>query len=167
MIQLAAALGAPARAERSAPRLKPPRTREETLRKAGFALAGAGMLASELLRTPDPRSPLKGDFGLAKRVAWSAPVALADVKAIGAPLGAKINDVLVAGMTGALRTYLQRRGVDVDSHDGARNGAGGPAPAGARATSSATSSASCCWTSPSPAAQRLQRCARPRRTWTP
>ena len=86
---------------------------EETLRKAGFALAGAGMLATELLRTPDPRSPLKGEFGLAKRVAWSAPVALADVKAIGAPLGAKINDVLVAGMTGALRTYLQRRGVDV------------------------------------------------------
>ena len=86
---------------------------EETLRKAGFALAGAGMLATELLRTPDPRSPLKGEFGLAKRVAWSAPVALTDVKAIGAPLGAKINDVLVAGMTGALRTYLQRRGVDV------------------------------------------------------
>jgi len=87
---------------------------QETLRKAGFALAGAGMLATELLRTPDPRSPLKGEFGLAKRVAWSAPVALADVKAIGAPLGAKINDVLVAAMTGALRTYLQRRGVDVN-----------------------------------------------------
>jgi WS/DGAT/MGAT family acyltransferase len=57
---------------------------------------------------------LKGEFGLRKRVAWSAPVALADVKAIGAPLGAKINDVLVAGMTGALRTYLRRRGADVD-----------------------------------------------------
>jgi len=36
------------------------------------------------------------------------------VKAIGAPLGAKINDVLVAAMTGALRAYLKRRGVDVD-----------------------------------------------------
>ena len=86
---------------------------EETLSKAGFALAGAAMLGNELLRTDDPPSPLKGEFGLAKRVAWSAPVALADVKAIGAPLGAKINDVLVAGMTGALRTYLQRRGIDV------------------------------------------------------
>jgi WS/DGAT/MGAT family acyltransferase len=41
-------------------------------------------------------------------------VALADVKAIGAPLGAKINDVLVAAMTGALRHYLRGRGVDVD-----------------------------------------------------
>jgi len=32
--------------------------------------------------------------GRAKRVAWSRSVRLADVKAIGAPLGAKINDVL-------------------------------------------------------------------------
>jgi WS/DGAT/MGAT family acyltransferase len=87
---------------------------QETLRKAGLALAGAGMLASELLRTADPPSPLKGAFGLRKRAAWSAPVSLADVKAIGAPMGAKINDVLVAGMTGALRTYLSRRGVDVN-----------------------------------------------------
>ena len=87
---------------------------DEALRKAGIALAGAGMLASELLRTADPPSPLKGEFGLRKRVAWSAPVALADVKAIGVPLDAKINDVLVAGMTGALRTYLSRRGVDVN-----------------------------------------------------
>lgn len=88
---------------------------QETLRKAGILLAGAGMLAGELLREADPPSPLKGEFGLRKRVAWSAPVALADVKEIGVPLGAKINDVLVAGMTGALRTYLRRRGVDVDS----------------------------------------------------
>jgi WS/DGAT/MGAT family acyltransferase len=41
-------------------------------------------------------------------------VALEDVKAIGAPSGAKINDVLVAGMTGALRAYLRKRGVDVN-----------------------------------------------------
>jgi WS/DGAT/MGAT family acyltransferase len=82
--------------------------------KAALVLAGAGTLAVELLKAPDPRSPLKGDFGLKKRVAWSEPVPLADVRAIGAPLGAKINDVLVAAMTGALRHYLRRRGVDVD-----------------------------------------------------
>ena len=82
--------------------------------KAALLLAGAGTLAAELLKTPDPRSPLKGEFGLGKRVAWSAPVRLADVKSIGAPLGAKINDVLVAAMTGALRHYLGKRGVDVD-----------------------------------------------------
>ena len=80
--------------------------------QAALLLAGAGMLATELLRKADPRSPLKGEFGLKKRVAWSAPVLLSDVKAIGVPLGAKINDVLVAAMTGALRAYLHRRGVD-------------------------------------------------------
>lgn len=81
---------------------------------AALVLAGAGTLAAELLKRPDPRSPLKGEFGPGKRVAWSDPVRLADVKAIGAPLGAKINDVLVAAMTGALRHYLKQRGVDVD-----------------------------------------------------
>lgn len=87
---------------------------QQLVEKAALVLAGAGTLAVELLKTPDPRSPLKGDFGLGKRVAWSEPVALADVKAIGTPLGAKINDVLVAAMTGALRAYLGKRGVAVD-----------------------------------------------------
>jgi diacylglycerol O-acyltransferase len=81
--------------------------------QAALLLGGAGMLAGELLKKPDPKSPLKGEFGMKKRVAWSAPVALGDVRAIGAPMGAKINDVLVAGMSGALRTYLAKRGVDV------------------------------------------------------
>jgi len=85
-----------------------------TVDKAKLLLAGAGMLVSELLKWPDPKSPLKGDFQPRKRVAWSEPVAIADVKAIGAPTGAKVNDVLVAGMTGALRAYLKRRGVDVN-----------------------------------------------------
>jgi WS/DGAT/MGAT family acyltransferase len=87
---------------------------QRTLKKGAVALAGAGMLATELMRKPDPQSPLKGEFGLGKRVAWSDPVPLTAVKAIGAPLGAKINDVLVAGMTGALRGYLKKRGSDVD-----------------------------------------------------
>jgi WS/DGAT/MGAT family acyltransferase len=76
--------------------------------------AGAGMLAGELLRSDDPPSPLKGAFAPGKRVAWSEPVALADVKAIGRRHDAKVNDVLVAAVTGALRTYLKGRGIDVD-----------------------------------------------------
>jgi WS/DGAT/MGAT family acyltransferase len=82
--------------------------------KVALIVDGASMLVTELLKRPDPASPLKGDFGLQKRVAWSEPVALADVKAVGAPSGAKINDVLVAAMTGALRTYLRKRGIDVN-----------------------------------------------------
>ena len=86
----------------------------QALDRAAAALDGAAMLLGELSKRPDPRSPLKGAFGLSKRVAWSEPVALADIKAIGASSGAKINDVLVAGMTGALRAYLRKRGIDVN-----------------------------------------------------
>ena len=87
---------------------------QQVIDKATAVLEGAGMLVTELLKSPDPQSPLKGDFGIRKHVAWSKPVAIKDIKAIGAPSGSKVNDVLVAGMTGALRAYLKRRGVDVD-----------------------------------------------------
>lgn len=85
---------------------------QQVLERAGVAAEGVGMLLTEVLRPPDPKSPLKGEFGLKKRVAWSDPVAIADVKAIGALADAKVNDVLVAGVTGALRAYLRSRGVD-------------------------------------------------------
>ena len=87
---------------------------QRALEKLGLVLGGAGVLLEELLKPADPKSPFKGEFGLRKHVAWSTPVAIADVKAIGAPLGAKVNDVLVAAMTGALRAYLKGRGVDVN-----------------------------------------------------
>lgn len=86
----------------------------QAIDKMAMVLQGTEMLVSELLKRPDPRSPFKGDFGMRKHVAWSKPVALDDIKAIGASTGAKVNDVLVAGMTGALRSYLRRRGVDVN-----------------------------------------------------
>ncbi|MGL6110777.1 MAG: wax ester/triacylglycerol synthase family O-acyltransferase [Rubrivivax sp.] len=86
----------------------------EAARDALALAGGAGMLVSELLRADDPPSPLKGDFSLGKRVAWSQPIAVRDIKAVGKRYDAKVNDVLVAAMTGALRTYLKGRGVDVD-----------------------------------------------------
>lgn len=86
----------------------------EAARDALALAGGAGMLVRELLRADDPPSPLKGDFALGKRVAWSQPVAIRDIKAIGKRYDAKVNDVLVAAMSGALRSYLKGRGVDVD-----------------------------------------------------
>jgi len=86
----------------------------EAARDALALAGGAGMLVGELLRSDDPPSPLKGDFGLGKKVSWSQPVPVRDIKAIGKHYDAKVNDVLVAAMTGALRTYLKGRGVDVD-----------------------------------------------------
>jgi diacylglycerol O-acyltransferase len=82
--------------------------------KAMLVVAGAGALMSELFKTPDPKSPFKGDFGIKKHLAWSRQVAIKDVKTIGARYAAKVNDVLVAAMTGALRAYLIERGVDVN-----------------------------------------------------
>jgi WS/DGAT/MGAT family acyltransferase len=49
-------------------------------------------------------------LGTAKRVAWSEPLSLADVKAIGATVDGTVNDVMLAAVTGALRAYMQRRG---------------------------------------------------------
>ncbi|MBK7549349.1 MAG: wax ester/triacylglycerol synthase family O-acyltransferase [Rhodoferax sp.] len=87
---------------------------QQVIDKAALVLGGAGMLLSELIKPPDPQSPLKGEFALRKHVAWSRPVAIKDIKAIGVRHGAKVNDVLVAAMTGALRKYLKQRGVDVN-----------------------------------------------------
>jgi len=72
----------------------------------------AGAVLSDLVKWPDPASPFKGEFTARKSVAWSAPVPIEDVKAIGTPTGAKVNDVLVAAVAGALRSYLRRRGVE-------------------------------------------------------
>ncbi len=87
---------------------------QQILNKAAVVAGGAGMLVSELLKPADPPSPFKGEFGIRKQIAWSMPVAIADVKAVGAHHAAKLNDVLVAAMTGALRSYLKQRGVDVN-----------------------------------------------------
>jgi len=109
-------LGASARAVLSTANaaLDAARHPQELIDRAALIASGAGMVLDELLKPDDPASPFKGSFSLAKRVAWSEPVDIGDVKAIGALVGAKVNDVLVAGMTGALRAYLKGRGVDVD-----------------------------------------------------
>lgn len=57
-----------------------------------------------------PRTVLRGPLGTVKRAAWSDPIALAEVKAIGRALGSSINDVLLAALSGALRRYLEERG---------------------------------------------------------
>jgi hypothetical protein len=62
---------------------------------------------------PDSLTILKRPLGGGKRVAWTEPVALDDVKRIAHTAGATVNDVLVAAVAGALRRYLARRGEDV------------------------------------------------------
>jgi diacylglycerol O-acyltransferase len=84
------------------------------LELAGRGREGAETVAKVLLSSPDPRTPLKGELGLAQRVAWSSPIALEDVKAMSHVTGSTVNDVLLAAITGALRRYLDAHGGAVD-----------------------------------------------------
>lgn len=81
---------------------------------ASAASTDAKALAKTLLPGRDTRTVLKGHLGVPERVAWSDPIPLADVKAVGHAYDATVNDVLVAAVTGALRTYLAERDSLVD-----------------------------------------------------
>ena len=59
-------------------------------------------IAAMALMPDDSPTLLKGKPGGAKRVAWGEPVPLDRVKAIGKALGCSINDVLLAGVAGAI-----------------------------------------------------------------
>jgi WS/DGAT/MGAT family acyltransferase len=67
--------------------------------------------AGDILRAPpDPDTVLKGAPSEPKRAAWSTPLPLPDIKAIGRQMDGTVNDVLLTAMTGALQRYLHGRG---------------------------------------------------------
>ncbi|MEA2564319.1 MAG: diacylglycerol O-acyltransferase / wax synthase [Acidobacteriota bacterium] len=74
--------------------------------------AATGALGRLVFRKSDPRTMFKGPLGVAKSVSWSEALSLAEVKAVSKALGATINDVLLAAMTGGLRRYLTKNGVE-------------------------------------------------------
>jgi WS/DGAT/MGAT family acyltransferase len=74
------------------------------------AAQGAGVLLDMLTRPSDPLTPLRGPLGVSKRAAWSRPLSLGAVRAVGARADATVNDVLLAAVAGGLRRYLERRG---------------------------------------------------------
>jgi WS/DGAT/MGAT family acyltransferase len=73
-------------------------------------LASMGAFARLVARPADPKTLFKGPLGVPKRVAWSEPILVSDVKEVGQALGGTINDVLLSAMAGALRRYLDRHG---------------------------------------------------------
>ena len=75
---------------------------------------GTGILARLATMPADPETIFKGELTTAKRCAWSAMMPLADVKAYSKSVGATINDVLLAGVTGAIRRYMIGRKADVE-----------------------------------------------------
>lgn len=86
---------------------------ERALDLAKLGVSGTAALGKLLLMAPDPRTVFKGKLGVAKRAAWSTPLPLDDVKAIGRAVDGTVNDVLLTAVTGALRRYLQSRGEPV------------------------------------------------------
>jgi WS/DGAT/MGAT family acyltransferase len=86
--------------------------------REGFGLLAEPERMAELgrflLHKPDPDTVLKGELGVDKRAAWSARIALEEVKAIQQALGGTVNDLLLTIVTGALRRYMEDRGDPVD-----------------------------------------------------
>jgi len=69
-----------------------------------------GAALSKFLSLPrDSDTLLKGDLGVAQRATWSAPLDLARIKRIGRVIDAKVNDVLLGAVAGALRYYFEDR----------------------------------------------------------
>jgi len=82
--------------------------------RVATVLACTKSLARIVVLPPDPVTLLKGALGRQKTVAWSEPLALADVKSTARAVSATINDVLVATAAGAIGRYLARRGQNID-----------------------------------------------------
>ncbi|MBK8255270.1 MAG: wax ester/triacylglycerol synthase family O-acyltransferase [Polyangiaceae bacterium] len=99
-----------------AQRPEPPRVGVESKRALdpmGIAkLAGAKALSlgKMLLLSSDSQSALKGKLGVRKKVAWSRPFDVARLKGAAHARQAKLNDLVVASVSGALRAYLHEKG---------------------------------------------------------
>ncbi len=86
----------------------------------GAVMAGLTQLGAQaytLLRLvslwPDSSTPLRGDLTRTKRVAWTEPLPLESLRPLREASGFTVNDILVAAVTGALRTAIRKRGADV------------------------------------------------------
>lgn len=73
-------------------------------------------IAGKLLLGLNPTTAVSGRAGPDKRVVWSAPIPLRQVKDLAAATGTTVNDVLVAALAGAVQRYLSHhegRAVDM------------------------------------------------------
>lgn len=81
---------------------------------ARFGAETTMALGRLLLLPPDPKTIYKGPLEVPKRAAWSDPISLPKVKAIGRATGSTVNDVLLSAVAGALRRYAQTHSQEVD-----------------------------------------------------
>jgi WS/DGAT/MGAT family acyltransferase len=81
------------------------------------ATKGAALVGHALTQGNDPDTPLKGRLSVHKRVAWMDDLTVLECKEMCRTLGIKINDLVVAAVAGAMRTYLLERDVAVEGLD--------------------------------------------------
>jgi len=83
---------------------------EKATQYAKVAGAVTAEIAQLLTMPDDSPTRFKGKPGVLKTVAWSEPMSLELVKAVGHVAGGSVNDVLLSCVAGALRAYLVERG---------------------------------------------------------
>jgi WS/DGAT/MGAT family acyltransferase len=86
---------------------------EYAVEGTGAVLDGTGVAAELgwlLFMPEDSPTRFKGRLSGVKRVAWSNPIELPEVKVVGKALGCSVNDMLLAAVAGALNHYLRRKG---------------------------------------------------------
>jgi WS/DGAT/MGAT family acyltransferase len=87
----------------------------QVLRTSGLAetlalASRTGAVVADVLLTQTPPSALSGTPGPRKRVVWTQPMPLAELKAVGRLAGATLNDVLMSAVAGALEHYQRLHG---------------------------------------------------------
>lgn len=87
---------------------------EKVVQYARIAASIAGEVAQLATLPDDSRTRYKGKAGPEKRVAWTDPLSLEEVKAVGKVLDCSVNDVLLATVAGALGRYLADKGDPTD-----------------------------------------------------
>jgi WS/DGAT/MGAT family acyltransferase len=82
-----------------------------------YGRQGVGMaaeLANLLIMPADSQTRFKGKPGGTKAVAWTDPMPLAEIKAVGHAIGCSVNDLLLSAVAGALRAYLVECGDPIE-----------------------------------------------------
>ncbi len=74
------------------------------------AVSDSMAIGKLLFLPPDRDTVLKGPLGHEKQTVWTDPISFEAVKRASKASEATINDLLLAAVAGALRTYLRRRG---------------------------------------------------------
>ena len=85
------------------------------MKALGYLNDGRGIateLGYLLLMPTDTPTRFKGKPSGVKRVAWTDPLPLPEVKAVGHALGCSINDILLASVAGSLHGYLKEHGAE-------------------------------------------------------